>query len=566
LQHIYVIIDGIKCWKRLLRRGFLKIYLKRRKIMRKKLLALLLSMAMVMGLAGCGGGGGAGGGSAENKSNAKKVTGETEEVEFNGITYHKAKDITEDKIELTYFHFDQKETVEYLADRFMQIYPNIKVTPVYNEVGTYNQTLNTLVSDNKSPDVIMHSDADFALSNMLLQDITEYWNSDPETKKVAATINDCGLGCYETSKRYSVPVKFFPTAMYIDLNALKKLNVEAPSRNWVWSDMIKLIKDCTVKDSPDNLPYYGCGFYNRLDSYYGIAASQDIKGEFGFNGKTFDLGVWAVGEQEFADLKLGGYIAPERGTIAMENWTGNIDDWCGTTGHVALFTEAFWTFQDSWNVEEAKKFNLDIVPYVVPAVNKEDADKEVHHTISTIDFGGITTKCQYPREAYELLKFMSFGIDGWNTRIELYNDESKVDANGKALKHSVMPAPITTDEDIWNSYIDMYCKGMDEEHIDHWRQYFKSVMEPIPFGWTSIAGYWNYCDEYFNKLGDPKNPGIHIAVDSGKSKAADFADQATTKANYYHAQAMLDYFGESGYNVLSEDEVAEYTKMVEDNQ
>jgi hypothetical protein len=28
---------------------------------------------------------------------------------------------------------------------------------------------------------------------------------------------------------------------------------------------------------------------------------------------------------------------------------------------------------------------------------------------------------------------------------------------------------------------------------------------------------------------------------------------------------MLDYFGESGYNILSDDEVALYTQMVEDN-
>lgn len=527
--------------------------------MRKKLLALALSMSMVAGLAGCGnkGGGGAGGGS---KSESKAVTGETEEVDLNGITYHKATDLTDDDIELTYFHFDQKETVEYLADRFMEIYPNIKVNPVYNEVATYNTTLNSLVADSKSPDVIMYSDADYALSNTLLQDVSEYWNSDPETKNVASTVNDCGLGCYETDKRYGVPVKFFPTAMYIDRNVLKKLNVAIPDDNWMWDDMIKLIKDCTVKDSPDNLPYYGCGFYNRLDSYYGIAASQDIKGEFGFDGTDFDLGVWAIGEQEFANLKIGGYIAPTTGTIEMENWTGNIDDWCGATGHVALFTEAFWTYQNTWATEDFKKYDLDIVPYVVPAVNEEDA-KKVHHTIATIDFGGITTACQYPREAYELLKFMSFGKDGWNTRIELYNDENNTDSAGVALKHKEMPAPITTDEEIWNNYIDMYCKGMDEEHVEHWRKYFESCMQPIPFGWTSIAGYWNYCDEYFNDI------GIHDLVDGGTKKAADYADEATTKANYYHAQAMLDYFGpDSMYNVLSDEDVKKYEKMVEENQ
>lgn len=145
--------------------------------MRKKLLALALSMSMVFGLAGCGGNGGGGGddpATGQGKSDSKAVSGETEEKEINGIKYKVATDLTKDNIKLRYFHFDQKETVEYLTARFEELYPNIDVESVFNDVGTYNQTLNTLVSDSNTPDVIMYSDADFALSNFLLRDISDY--------------------------------------------------------------------------------------------------------------------------------------------------------------------------------------------------------------------------------------------------------------------------------------------------------------------------------------------------------------------------------------------------------
>jgi len=521
--------------------------------MKRKIIAMMLAATMVLGLTACNKG------PANVDSGSIEVTGETEVVEIGGISYNKATDLTEEDIELTYFHFDQDETVQYLATRFMEIYPNIKVKVVYENVATYNDTLLTLVSNNDAPDVIMYSDADFALSNRLLADITQLWETDPETKKLASTINDAGVGTFATSKRWAVPVKFFPGAMFIDLNVLKTLNIKAPARDWTWEDMIKLIKDATVKDSPDGIAYYGCGYYNRLDSYYGIAASQDIIGEFGFNGQTFDLSVWAIGEQEFAGLKQGGYIAPQTQTIEMENWMGDWEAWCGASGHVALFTEAFWTFQGTWNTEAFQEYNLDVVPYVVPAVNKEDASAD-HHSIATIDFGGVVNGCKYPREAYELLKFMSFGIDGWKTRIQLYNDESHVNANGLALKYDVMPAPITTDEEVWNAYIEMYCKGMDDTHKEHWREYFKSALHPIPFGWTAIAGYWNYCDGYFNSI------GIHDLVDSGKAKAADYADEATQKANWYHATAMIDYFGPEGYNILTDEEIAKYEQQIKDNE
>ncbi len=521
--------------------------------MKRKIMAAVLALSMVLGLTACGG---KNGDSGSNKSGATTVSGETEAVEINGITYNKATDLTTDEIELTYFNFDQDETCKYLADRFMELYPNIKVNAVYENVSTYNDTLLALIADSKTPDVIMFSDADFALSNMLVTDISSFWNSDPETANLASTINDCGLGCYETNARFSVPVKFFPGVMYVDLNVLETLNVPAPSRDWTWAEMIQLIKDCTVLDSPDGMAYYGCGYYNRLDSYYGIAASQTIKGEFGFDGTDFDLGVWAIGEQEFSDLKLGGYIAPVTETQEMEDWMGDWEEWCGNSGHVALFTEAFWTYQSSWAAGSAAANDLDIVPYVVPAVSEEDASAD-HHTIATIDYGGITTSCKYPREAYELLKFMSFGVDGWKTRIELYNDETKTNASGNALKYDVMPAPITKDQGVWDAYIEMYCKGMDEEHVGYWREYFASCMQPISYGWTSIAGYWNFCDEYFNKI------GIHDLVDKGTAKAADYATEATEMANYYHASAMIQYFGPDGYNILSEEEIATYQAMVD---
>lgn len=100
-------------------------------------------------------------------------------------------------------------------------------------------------------------------------------------------------------------------------------------------------------------------------------------------------------------------MAPVTGTIEMEDWTGDFDGWFGATGHVALFTEAFWTFQNLWNTEAYEQYNLDIVPYVIPAVKAEDAAAEGHSSIGTIDFGGVTSSAQHPREAYELLKFMS---------------------------------------------------------------------------------------------------------------------------------------------------------------
>lgn len=525
----------------------------------KRVVALLSAAAMVMSMTACGGSGD--NGDSSNESNAESKQGEAAEdtvVTINGYDYTKCADMTTDEITLTYFHFDQDETVQYLAKRFEEIYPNIKVNAVFEDVSTYMTTLGTMMNNQEYPDVIMYSDADTALKNGYLLDIKEYWEADDEVDSLASTVEGAGMGTFQTSGQLSVPVKFFPGAMYLDRNVFKTLNVDMPTQNWTWSEMIDLIKQCTVSGNSGEMSYYGLGYYNRLDSLYGIAASQDIIGEFGYDGKTFDLGVWATGEQEFADLKLGGYVAPSQNTDEMDAWSGDYYNWAGSTGHVAMFSEAFWTYQNLWGTEAYEQYDLDIVPYVIPAVSEEDAS-EAHHSIATIDFGGVCSGTEHPREAYELLKFMSFGKDGWMTRIELYNDETQTDSAGTALKHVSMPAPITTDEEVWNAYIDMYCSDMDDEHKQLWTNYFASCINPIPFGWTSIAGYFTYCVEYFNTI------GIHDLVDAGTSKAADYAVEAEEKANYYHANAMISYFGPNSLyaGLLTDDEVAEYQAIVD---
>ena len=192
--------------------------------MKKRIVASLLTVAMAMGLlAGCG------------KESAKgtdttTVSNETEDVVINGITYKKALDMTDEEITLRYFHFDQDETVQYLAERFMEIYPNITVEPVYENVQTYMTTLTNMMAEGDVPDVIMYSDCDTALTNQWLGDISGFWDTDEETKQMASTTNDCGIGKFGTTARYAAPVKFFPGVMLIDRNVLKTLNVEVPGQ------------------------------------------------------------------------------------------------------------------------------------------------------------------------------------------------------------------------------------------------------------------------------------------------------------------------------------------------
>ncbi len=540
----------------------------RKNYWKKLLVSMTLVASMLIGVAGCGG---------DNTGDANPTQGATNDGEKN----NNSKDpvvvepvnvfgdyyVTTDNITLTYWHYEDTGMADRMAEAFMKMYPNITVEhKVITDMSTDLSAAAAAAASGDPdafPDVFEGTDSDTALANMYWADITEYWNADPENQNLMPTINEYGIGMFDTSVRYAAPMRYWPSAVFIDRNVIEALNLEMPRTDWTWQEMIDLIKAATKYDP--EMQYFGLGYYNRLDSLYGIAAvSKDvrqIKGEFGFDGEGFDLQYWAIGEQQFADLKLAGYVAPQQSTQEMEDWTGDWDTWFGATGRVAVFSEGLWTYQNLWGstiddgtgnmVDYQELYGLDIVPYVTPNV----IDEKEHNVISTMYMGGVSTSCEYPLEAYLLLKFMGWGIDGWKVRNEIYADTSITNESGVSLKNAQMPVPLTLNTEVWEGYKALF--PQDEDRKPYWDDYFASITRPVPYGWYNIAGYWNFCDQYFNSI------GIHDLVDNGTAKAADYTEEATRQANYYHADAMITYFGPSGYNVLSDAELAKYQAIVD---
>ncbi len=508
--------------------------------MKRKIALALVSVMMMSSLAACGSKT-----TSSGNGTGATATGATDESGF-----------TTDQITLTYWHYEDETTVSMLAEEFMRLHPNVTVEcKVISDMST---DLSAAAAAGHFPDVFSGTDSDTALANQYWADISEYYDADPETANLMSSFNDYGIGCFDTDCRFAIATWFQPSAVFIDRNVIEHLNLTMPRTDWTWDEMIQLIKDATVDDRT-GMKYYGLGYYNRLDSLYGIAAcspsERGIKGEFGFDGDSFDLSYWAIGEQQFSDLKLGGYVAPQQNTQAMEDWSGDWGTWFGATGHVAVFSEGLWSYQNIWNVDGyQEQYGLDIVPYVTPNV----VDEKEHNVIANMYMGGISTSCQHPFEAYELLKFMTFGVDGWNYRLDhIYSDDSITNASGTPLKNANMPVPITLDEGVWAKYKALFYRDGDDEYNRYWDDYFASIVHPVPYGWYNIAGYWNFCDQYFNSI------GIHDLVDGGTAKAADYVEEATRQANYYHAEAMLSYFGPGGYDVLSEEDQAKYQAIVD---
>ena len=134
----------------------------------------LLAAAMVVGTAACG-----------SSTNADTGSGQT--AQGSG-----EEGVTTDNITLTYWHYEDETTINTLAEKFMEKYPNITVeTKVISDMST---DLSAAAAAGQFPDVFVGTDSDTALANMYWADITDYYNNDPETANLMATINEYGIG------------------------------------------------------------------------------------------------------------------------------------------------------------------------------------------------------------------------------------------------------------------------------------------------------------------------------------------------------------------------------------
>ena len=498
--------------------------------MKKKMVSLMMAATLAAGLlTGCGGSGSepaasdnaANTGDTASSADASASTGDTE---ASGLPA-----MTTDEITLTYMHFDNEQLVNRVAEAFMEKYPNIKVETQAFSTDGYNDTLLNLVQSGQTPDCFMIlGNCDFALSNALLGDMTPYWEADPENENILPSINSAKLGYYGTDKKLATPIKFFPDAIYCDLNVFETLNIDVPSTNWTWDEMIDSFKAATNTDAGT----YGFNQFHSIITYYPISNGSNLIGEFGWDGTSFNMEQWAAGVNQWAELVNGKYHAPYADTDEMEAWTGDRTMWAAYTG-----------------TPDYRNRGMEWVPYTTPA-------SESGYVFGVLDFGGISSATEHPREAYELLKWMGWGAEGWQTKLDAYQDvETYADL---PLYRQAMPCPITTDEAIWKEFQESFyptantrtyeavydpvngealvTADEDEKYGKYFDDFFANCKNPVPFGDCQIPGFSSFLSTSYFAVGDTL--GVEDQVRLEGKNANDFAAELEQKGNDANQAAL----------------------------
>lgn len=489
----------------------------------QKILSVTSVLALCAGSLSACGGGSASSSSADSSASSK----ESSAAESSSESASTLPAMTTDKITLTYASWENDVLTKYMAQKFMEKYPNITVETIYYGTDVYNDSLLNLVNAGQTPDCFwILGECDFAIENELLGDMTQYWENDPENKNILTTINDGKFGYYGTNKKWATPVKYLPDCIYANMTVFKQLNKEMPDpNNWTWEDFIQSIKDMTVPEQG----IFGYNDFRTIITWYPIAADGNCWGEFGFDGTSFHMDNWAEGLNTQASLINGKYHAPFYDTDEAEAVFGDRTLWAAYSGKIAYQLDAWWTFNNLFSTQDYLDKGLLYVPYAIPQVKGNDSK----HAIGTMDFGGISSNTAHPREAYELLKWMTWGVDGWKEKLNAYATLTNADGS----KLSVDNLPITLDKEIWDG-VRKFFPGDDDQYGrgKYFDAFFANCKEPIPYGGTTIPGFGTFIRDVYNDA--TSGATVEQQVINNGVNAHDLVADLEQKANKCHEDAM----------------------------
>ena len=276
--------------------------------MKKKVLAIMLSAAMVMGMAGCGS-------SEKEKETANKADTETTQEEDG------------EQVVLKYTGWGspaEKKTTQKVIDNFEKTHPNVKVDYVHIPTGDYQTKLTTMIAAGQSPDVALLN-GDTALqwaTQGKLMNMMEMAENDPEFDLNA--IMPQTVYWWDEGKACGVNGALEVFGLMYNKDVLKEAGITVPTTEeeaWTWDEFVEVAQKLTIDRNgknaldpdfdPKNIQQFGLyipGGANML-SYAMAYAQQDFLTE---DGTKVDLAGTKAEEavQNFADLINKYHVAP----------------------------------------------------------------------------------------------------------------------------------------------------------------------------------------------------------------------------------------------------------------
>ena len=419
--------------------------------------------------------------------------------------------MTTENITLTVAHWGQAEAgepevIEALIAQFEAAYPNINVEFVAIDQGTWDQGLTNLASEGKLPDVFWVFNVPNAVANEWALDITYYMENDPDAQELYPAMREAAK---IDGKNYSYPAVMFPHIMYMNVTLFEQYNVELPDINWTWDDYFALAEELSHPEE------YNYGISNPIYTDLFPAAINGNQGKWGWDGEKYNFDdAWVTAVEMRAEVinnKVCEWMTEEEKT----NVLGDPGAWPPGMGRTAMHIDWPWTLAQ-FQTFRKDETGCEWVYYPLPT-------GEGMGELAIVDNGVISASTEYPREAWELSKWMSWGPQAALKRQETYRE----------LGYAVSRMPVVSTPEVWQDLLD----NATEDLVPFYRGFLERGVNIVPSNWPVAPG-WGTIDAYYN------SNDIDGKILRGELSAADVAAELQAVADQGVADHLASLLGE----------------------
>ena len=333
----------------------------------------------------------------------------------------------ENKIELSYINWNlATEQENNLERRMIQAYeeknPDVKINIIEPD-EQYSEYLTTLASAGTLPDVMMIDGIPQYYANKWLKDVSEYVANDSEWETLPATLKDSA--CIGGTP-YAVPFAMHMQGGFINTELFEQAGVPELSYGYTWDEFAEAMRKMTQPSQG----MVGLKEETGICEWY-AHTKNPAYGWFTFDGSAYHLDSpeFAEGIEKTKQLYQNGYVYAGLSEEDQAKFQAQDQEEAWLGGKVAMDFAGTYILGGY-----GKTLNFDLKFVGLPDEN----------VMIIPDYLGMSASTQHPEEAYDFMKWMSFGKEGYAKRLEIAKEMGEV----------YISMPMTTDENTLNEYLD----------------------------------------------------------------------------------------------------------------
>lgn len=420
-----------------------------------------------------------------------------------------------DKVQIEYFFWDVgaegDNTIERaLLEIYQEEHPEIDlIVTVPAEGMGYDEVLATRAAANDLPDIFSYPRIPKAVTLGWAGDLTELTKNDDDYARIIPTVAEGGV---IDGKVFALPKKTNLSGMFINKDIYEANNVKPLEFGYTMDDLLYAIEKtttATTKGTSNHFPvenFYSTIVYDDMEY-----ATYDGK-EMHFNTEAYGKGIEIL--QQIRDNNWNLMNTESEEFFGRTGWE---------FGEIAGIANQF---EGTWILEEEKPFEIDYV-----GLPNNIAGLLVN------DYMFISPYSKHQEAAYDLAKYMSYGLEGVQTRLDL------IEGNPEVYSYGNIPVIAGADEEVDRRFLEAYkqfpgfvetYKALDTAKLEG----IKEVPGFEDAAWEADTGVQGFNDE-----GEPWSFPmwkIKQEIIDGNEKLSDHGDRMTDIANEVLKQAQQE--------------------------